>query len=321
MNTEYVLRTEKLTKAFGHHRAVNAVSMNVRKGDIYGFIGKNGAGKTTFMKMVSGLMAPSGGSIELFGKKDEVTKPKRMNVDLFGKSIVEVQRKRIGCLIEAPGLYPNMTAAENLEIARIELGITEKAVTTEMLELVGLCDTGKKKVKNFSMGMKQRLGLALSLMRNPDFLILDEPINGLDPSGIKEMRDLLIRLNREKQMTILISSHILGELSKLATRYGIIRDGSLIEEFDAIDLEERCRRCQKVMVEDVGAATRILEERLSIRNYDVPEQHVIRIFEQIDEAARINEALVLGGVALQESYPAGQDLEGYFMDLMGDKNV
>ncbi|MDE7271567.1 MAG: ATP-binding cassette domain-containing protein [Lachnospiraceae bacterium] len=315
MSTEYVLRTQNLTKTYGRHNAVDNVSMNVRKGDIYGLIGKNGAGKTTFLKMVAGLANPTQGTIELFGKKD--TRTGRTKTDWFRKSGVELQQKRIGCLVEEPGYYPGMTALDNLEIVRRNLGITEKDITKKMLEFVKLSDAGKKKVRNFSMGMKQRLGIAVSLIRNPDFLVLDEPINGLDPSGIKEIRDLMITLNRERQITILISSHILGELSKIATRYGIIRDGALVEEFDAEALEDRCKRCQKVVVDDTARAAKILEERFGIRNYDVPDEHVIRIFERYDEAERINSAFVMGGVALRESMLVGQDLEGYFMDLLG----
>lgn len=304
---EYILKTEKLTKIYGGVKAVNEVSMSVRKGDIYGFIGKNGAGKTTFMKMISGLAAPTAGSMELFGKSD-----------------LEQARKRIGTLIENPGVYPNMTAEENLEIVRRNLGIPERAATREMLEFVGLDSAGKKKVKNFSMGMKQRLGLAVSLIRNPDFLVLDEPINGLDPAGIKEVRELLLKLNREKQITILISSHILGELSKVATRYGIIRDGVLMEEFGAKELEERCRKCQKITVNDVGLAASILEKKLSISYYDVLEGNVLRIFERIENAAQINRDLITGGVEITESCLSGLDLEGYFMDLLengGSRNV
>lgn len=304
MSAEYVLRTQNLTKTFGQHKAVDNVSMNVRKGDIYGLIGKNGAGKTTFLKMVTGLAKPTQGAIELFGKKD-------------AQSGVELQRKRIGCLVEEPGYYPGMTALDNLEIVRRNLGIAEKNITREMLDFVKLSDARKKKVRNFSMGMKQRLGIAVSLIRNPDFLVLDEPINGLDPSGIKEIRDLMIKLNRERQITILISSHILGELSKIATRYGIIRDGALIEEFDAETLGDRCKRCQKVVVDDPARAAKILEDRFGIHNYDVPDRHVIRIFERYDEAENINNAFVMGGVALRESMLVGQDLEGYFMDLLG----
>lgn len=305
MNPEksnYVLRTNDLTKSYGGIKVVNEVCMNVRQGDIYGFIGKNGAGKTTFMRMVSGLATPTAGSMTLFGKTE-----------------LELERKRIGSLIESPGVYPNMTAKENLEVVRRVFGITKKHAVEEILLLVGLFNTGNKKVKQFSMGMKQRLGLAVSLMRNPDFLILDEPINGLDPSGIKEIRELLQKLNEERKISILISSHILGELSKVATRYGIIRNGVLIEEFDAAELNEKCRRCQKIVVDNTAHAARVLEDTLFIKNFDVLENHVIRIFERMDEVEAIHRALVLDGVGLRESYAAGQDLEGYFMDLTGDE--
>ena len=297
---EYVLETNALTKIYGKSKVVNEVSMHVEKGSIYGFIGKNGAGKTTFMRMAAGLAAPSAGSMTLFGSEN-----------------LEQQRIRIGTLIESPGIYPNMTARENLTVIRTALGITDKKRVDEMLALVGLSDAGKKKVKNFSMGMKQRMGIASSLLRNPDFLILDEPINGLDPAGIKEIRELLIKLNREKEITILISSHILGELSKLATHYGIIKDGVLIEEFDAQELETRCRRCHKLTVDNAQGAARVLEEQLQIQNYDIPEPGTIRIFEHLERTAETNRVLIENGVALRESYLAGQDLEGYFMQLLG----
>lgn len=299
---EYVLKTEGLTKQYGKNTVVSQVSMHVKKGDIYGFIGKNGAGKTTFMRMVAGLAAPTSGSVELFGSRE-----------------LEKQCVRVGSLIEQPGLYGNMTAKENMEVVRKSLGIAEKHAVDDMLEFVGLANTGKKKVKNFSMGMKQRMGIAIALFRSPDFLILDEPINGLDPAGIKEIRDLLLKLNQERQITILISSHILGELSKIATRYGIIKEGVLIEEFDGEELENRCRRCQKLVVDNVAQASTILEEKLHITNYDVPGAGVIRLFEGLDNAWAVNRELVLGGVKLKESYLAGQDLEGYFMELLGGK--
>ncbi len=297
---EYVLKTESISKVYGTHRAVNKINMHIEKGAIYGFIGKNGAGKTTFMRMVAGLATPTEGSMELFGSKD-----------------LEKQRKRMGTLIEHSGVYNNMTAKENLEIVRRILGITEKKTVDEMLTFVGLGDTGKKKVKNFSMGMKQRLGIAISLLCSPDFLILDEPINGLDPEGIREIRELLLKLNRERGITILISSHILGELSKIATHYGIIRDGELIEEFEAENLQERCRRCQKLIVDNDELAVSLLEEKLNIHNYDVPQQGVIRVFESFELQEQMNRELILGGVNIKESYMAGQDLEGYFMDLLG----
>lgn len=297
---EYVLTTENVTKVYGAHKAVNNVSMHVEKGAIYGFIGKNGAGKTTFMRMVAGLATPTEGSMTLFGKNN-----------------LEKQRKRIGTLIENAGYYANMTARENLEIVRRSCGIVEKNAVDEMLIFVGLEGAKKKKVKNFSMGMKQRLGLAIALLRNPDFLILDEPINGLDPEGIKEIRELLLRLNQEKGITILISSHILGELSKIATHYGIIRDGVLIEEFEASKLQERCRRCHKLFVDNDALATSILEEKLNIHNYDVPEIGVVRVFDNFEMQEQMNKELILGGVNIRESFLTGQDLEGYFMELLG----
>lgn len=297
---DYVLKTEGLTKQYGANKVVNQVSMHVEKGSIYGFIGKNGAGKTTFMRMVAGLAAPASGRIELFGSGE-----------------LEKQRIRIGCLIEQPGLYGSMTARENLEVIQLGLGVAEKDAVEKMLEFVGLAGTGNKKVRNFSMGMKQRLGIGIALFRNPDFLILDEPINGLDPEGIKEVRDLLLNLNREKKITILISSHILGELSKVATHYGIIRDGELVEEFTAKELDMRCRRCLKLSVEDSVLAANIMEQKLGITNYDVPQKGVIRVFERLDEVVGINRAIAESGAGLKESFLAGQDLEGYFMDLLG----
>lgn len=297
---KYVLRTENLTKVYGRHKAVNAVNLHVKKGDIYGFIGKNGAGKSTLMKMVAGLVAPSQGSIELFGSSD-----------------IEKQRIRIGSLIEEPGLYPGMTAAENLEVYRRAYGITNQNVIRDTLDFIGLGETGKKKVGKFSMGMKQRLGIAIALLKSPDFLILDEPINGLDPTGIREVREFLTSLNREKNITIMISSHILGELSKIATTYGIIRDGELVEEFSAKELSTRCRRCQKLVVSNVERAVNVLEEELQIKEFDVPEASVIRIYEHLEDIAKINHQLLLSGIEIKESYLAGQDLESYFMERIG----
>ncbi len=297
---EYVLQTDALTKRYGQSKAVDAVSMHVKKGSIYGFIGRNGAGKTTFMRMAAGLAKPDSGSMTLFGSKD-----------------LEKQRIRIGTLIESPGSYPGMTAQENMEVLRRSLGITDRRRPEELLALTGLSGTGKKKVRHFSMGMKQRLGIAIALLRNPDFLILDEPINGLDPAGIKEVRDLLLRLNQEKQISILVSSHILGELSKIATHYGIIRNGSLIEEFDSKELQQRCRRCLKLSVDQPQQAAGILEQTLKIHNYDVPQPGILRIFDHPENSAAINQTLIQNGIHLKESCLVGQDLESYFMELLG----
>lgn len=301
---EYVLKTENISKIYGNQKVVNRINMHVERGAIYGFIGKNGAGKTTFMRMVAGLAAPAEGSMELFGSKD-----------------LEKQRVRIGSLIEHPGVFANMTARENLEVLRLQFGITDKKEITDLLEFVGLSEAGKKMVKDFSMGMKQRLGIAIALFRNPDFLILDEPINGLDPEGIIEIRKLILKLNQEKNITILISSHILGELSRIATCYGIIRDGVLVEEFGQKELSERCRRCLKIVVDNAETAVNILEEKLHITAFDVPERNIVRVFEGLDKTGRINRELVTGGVDIVESYFAGQDLEGYFMELLGTERA
>ena len=212
---EYLLHTNGLTKQYGRHKAVNAVNIHIRQGDIYGLIGRNGAGKTTILKMISGLAAPTEGEFSLFGKT--------------GKEAYQYM-SRIGTLIEAPGVYPNMSAAENLKLKCLAMGVRKKGVIEELLKTVGLSNAGKKKVKHFSLGMKQRLGIALALVGDPDLVILDEPINGLDPQGIAEIRETLSRLNKEKNITFIISSHILEELSKIATNYGIIHDGVLLQE-------------------------------------------------------------------------------------------
>lgn len=218
-----ILKTSHITKTYNHKPVVNDLSMTIHQGDIYGFIGKNGAGKTTLIRMIAGLAAPSSGSIELFGSSDLIK-----------------ERAKIGTVIESPALFPNMTARENL-IAQCHIAnIKDLRVVDEVLELVGLHYTENKKAKNFSLGMRQRLAIAIALIGEPKFLILDEPTNGLDPEGIKEIRDLILHLNQEKQITVLISSHILSELSKFATRYGIIHNGSLIEEFTEEELWKRC---------------------------------------------------------------------------------
>ncbi|MDE6724597.1 MAG: ATP-binding cassette domain-containing protein, partial [Ruminiclostridium sp.] len=209
---EYLLTTNAVTKQYGRQRAVNAVSIHIRQGAIYGLIGRNGAGKTTLLKMISGLAAPSEGDFSLFGKT--------------GREVSEYM-SRIGSLIENPGIYPNLSAPENLQLKCLAMGIRKKGVIGELLETVGLGDTGKKKVRNFSLGMKQRLGIALALVGDPDLVILDEPINGLDPQGIAEIRETIFKLNKEKNITFIISSHILEELSKIATDYGIIHNGIL----------------------------------------------------------------------------------------------
>lgn len=301
---EEVLLTIGLCKEFRNNLAVNQVNMHVNRGDIYGFIGKNGAGKTTLMRMAAGLASPTVGKIRLFGSSD-----------------LAEQRKRIGTVIENPAIYPHLTAVQNMEVQRRLLGIPDKSSVQQTLQTVGLLNVGKKKAKNFSLGMKQRLGIALALLGNPDFLILDEPINGLDPEGIKEVRDLILRLNAERGITILISSHILGELSKVATCYGIINNGILVDEFSAADLEVRCKSSLAIKVDDIQKACNVLENILQTKKYQVQLDNTINLFDFLDEPGRVNAELAKNGVMVESISPAGQDLEGYFLQLMGGGTI
>jgi ABC-2 type transport system ATP-binding protein len=296
---EYVIKTSSLTKRFAGKKVVNQVNMKVHRGDIYGFIGENGAGKTTLMRMVCGLADPSEGSIELFGSKK-----------------LEAQRKRIGCTIENPAIYPHMTAAENLETYRILMGITDRSVISNLLNLVGLNNLENKKTKNFSLGMKQRLMIALAMMGDPELLILDEPMNGLDPMGIKEIRDLIMKLNKERNLTIIISSHILDELSKIATCYGIISKGILVEEFSSRELDSRCRRNLRIVVDKTQKAEKVLKEEMKA-NVMIESNNSLLLFDHLDESANINKLLMQNGIIVETIAPQEQNLEGYFMELIG----
>ena len=243
-----VFEAINITKKYRNTLALNQVSMSVMQGDIYGFIGENGAGKTTMIRLLTGLAEPTTGKIALFGESN--------------KKLAK-QRERIGCIIESPSLYLDMTAYENLEVQRLQRGIPGKGCIDNALALVGLKDTGKKKAKDFSLGMRQRLALAIALLGNPEFLVLDEPINGLDPTGIIELRNLLKRLNKERGITILISSHILTELHQLANRYGILHEGKLLQEITATELDKRCKKHLLLQVNDVAAASVLLESNIS----------------------------------------------------------
>ena len=301
--SDYLLSTSGLTKEFKNHKAVNNVSVHIKKGAIYGFIGRNGAGKTTFMKMISGLSAPTRGEICFFGCK--------------GSELKKV-RSRVGCLLEDPGIYPNMSAFDNIKMKCIANGIYKKEYVLELLETAGLKDTGKKPVKKFSLGMKQRLGIALALTGEPDLLVLDEPINGLDPQGIAEIRETIHRLNTERNMTIMISSHILGELSKLATDYGIIHNGQLLQEVTAEELRQLCRERIELTVDNPQMALPVLDQ-LGIIHYTVMDKEHIYIFEKIRESARINAQLVKAGILVSELRIKDEELENYYFELTGGK--
>ena len=298
-----VLKTYNITKKYGEQLAVDNVNMTIKKGDIYGFIGQNGAGKTTLIRLITGLIHKSGGEIELLGANEE--------------NELNKARTMVGSLIETPSFYTNMTARENLEVSRLVRNIPGKKCIDEVLELVGLKDVEKKKVKNFSLGMRQRLGIANALMGNHKLIILDEPINGLDPMGIVEIRELLKKINKEKDMTILISSHILSELSELATTYGIISNGKLIEEITAKQLSEKCRQYIDLRVDDTARAVILLERELGISDYEVLEDSNIKVFSNLDNVGEINSLLSRSGIIVESISVKGENLEEYFMNKVG----
>ena len=298
-----VLKTYNITKKYGEQLAVDNVNMTIKKGDIYGVIGQNGAGKTTLIRLITGLIHKSGGEIELLGANEE--------------NELNKARTMVGSLIESPSLYTNMTARENLEVSRLVRNIPGKKCIDEVLELVGLKDVEKKKVKNFSLGMRQRLGIANALMGNPKLLILDEPVNGLDPMGIVEIRELLKKINKEKDMTILISSHILSELSELATTYGIISNGKLIEEITAKQLSEKCRQYIDLKVDDIARAVILLERELGISDYEVLEDSNIKVFSNLDNVGEVNSLLSRSGIIVESISVKGENLEEYFTNKVG----
>lgn len=303
---EIVLKTHNITKKYGKQLSNNKINMTIKKGEIYGLIGQNGAGKTTLIRMITGLSHRTSGELELFGKSSE--------------SELDNARTMIGSLIETPAFYGNMTARENLEVSRLVRDIAGNKCIDEVLKLVGLADTEKKKVKNFSLGMKQRLGIANALLGNPRLLILDEPINGLDPMGIVEIRELLKKVNKEKDVTILISSHILGELSELATCYGIINEGKLVEEISAEKLSEKCRQYIELEVDDAPNTTALLEKELGITDYEVLENNKIKIFSNLDSVSKINLTISRKGVLVERIGLKGENLEEYFMNKVGGAN-
>lgn len=299
--SELLLQTRALTKQYGRHRAVDQVSMHIKKGAIYGFIGRNGAGKTTTLRMISGLASPTAGEIELFGCR--------------GRELSRI-RSRVGCLIEGPGLYGSMSARDNLKMKSMLLGVYKRGYEEELLDIVGLGGVGKKPVKRYSLGMKQRLGIALALVGEPDLLVLDEPINGLDPQGIAEVRDTVLKLNRERNMTILISSHILEELSKIATDYGIIHNGTLLQELTNEELMEKCSERLEVTLDDPERAVPVID-RLGIKRYQVADREHIYIFERLEESAALNMAFAKAGIPVRGISVTNEELETYFLKLTG----
>lgn len=298
---QYLLYTNSLSKSFKNQKAVNNIHIHVKKGAIYGLIGRNGAGKTTLLKMISGLATPTGGYIYFLGKS--------------GKELEQV-RNRVGCHIEAPGLYPEMSAYQNLKCKCIQRKVNSEAYIKELLALVGLENAGNKKTRNFSLGMKQRLGIAMALIGNPDLLVLDEPINGLDPQGIREIREILIKLNQERGITILISSHILDELARVATDYGIIHNGELVQEITAEELMERCKEKIQIKTQNLERALTVLDE-MQIDTYSVLDKESIQLDGHISDSAYINTKLVNAGCMVSEIKIQTDTLEDYYFKLTG----
>ena len=297
----YAIEIEHLTKAFDKKYAVRDLSMHVEEGAIYGFIGQNGAGKSTTQKLICGLIRQNEGTIRLRGKSNEDA---------------EV-RRQIGLLIESPALFPYSTAYENMILQAYNLGIKKpRDLILSCLDKVGLHDVGKKKVKDFSLGMKQRLAIAVSLLGNPDILVLDEPINGLDPNGIIEIRNTLLKLNREQHITILISSHILGELSRIATHYGIIKAGTMVQEISADDLSRQCEDFLMVRTAEIDRAAAVLSEVLPQAKIMKSDYNECKIYGCMD-GGKVNRLLVENGIIADELSCHRMDLEEYFLKMMG----
>ena len=298
---DYVLQTNALCKHYGQFKALDGLTMHIPKGAIYGFVGKNGAGKTTLIRLICGLQAPSAGTYTLYG------------IQNTGKRIVKAHR-RMGAVVETPAIYPDMTAAQNLRHQYRILGLPSEDGLQELLELVGLHNTGKKKAKHFSLGMRQRLGIAVALCGSPDFLVLDEPVNGLDPQGIIEIRELILRLNRERGITILISSHILDELSRLATHYGFIDRGRLIKEISAEALNDACRKSLYAKVTDTKALARVLDEQKV--EYKILSATEAQIFATLN-VSQLTLRLAKEHCEVLSLQEHDESLESFYLNLLG----
>lgn len=292
------MKATGITKKYGAAKALDKVSIEIKRGMIYGLIGENGAGKSTFMRTIMGLISIDEGSIELFGTTD-----------------LQAARRRMGQSIETPALYPELTARDNLRIQAANGGVSDREIE-DLLKMMRLENTGKKKAKNFSLGMRQRLAIANALITNPEFLILDEPTNGMDPAGMAEMREIIQRLVKERGITVLLSSHLLDELSQIATHYGILHEGHLIKELSKEELAQESRQFIKIDTSATEQAVTVLDS-LGYRDYFVQSSRVIQLFEGIDQVAAINQALVEAKVPVDGIHLVGQKLEDYFLQLTG----
>jgi len=303
---ETILSAKNLTKRYANVTAVEGINMELKQGEIYGLVGKNGAGKTTFLRLVTGQTYETDGEISLFGANT--------------KGALNQQRRRIGAIIEMPSFFPYLTAEQNLEYYRIQRGIPGQKCVSEVLNEVGLANTGNKKYRSFSLGMKQRLGLALALMNKPELLLLDEPINGLDPFGIVELRNLLLKLNREKNITILISSHILSELTNLATYFGFIDNGRMLRQLSSEELSKESNKYMEIKVDKVEAMAALLETKLGCTSYKITPEYDIHLYDYLDQPSKISHLAVSNGIGLNSISVKDINLESYFIQLVGGKS-
>lgn len=301
---DYALQTDRLCKTYRHYHALNGLTMNVPRGSIYGFVGRNGAGKTTLIRLICGLQKPTSGKFTLDG------------VHSTEWDILKV-RRRMGAVVETPSIYLGMTAEDNLKQQYRILGLPSYDGLRELLELVGLSDTGKKKAKDFSLGMRQRLGIAIALAGSPDFLILDEPVNGLDPQGIIEIRELIQNLNRERGITVLISSHILDELHRLATWYGFIDQGKIVKEMSAEELDAVCRQYLRITVSNMTALKKVLDKRNL--GYSVVSEKEADIYDTIS-ISELTHALDAEDCIILSVSEQSESLENYFVSLVGGES-
>lgn len=303
----YAIETRGLSKAYRGRNVVDGLDMHVARGDIYGFVGRNGAGKSTTMKMICGMIRPTGGEVRLFD---------RLAVNPSG-GVEHGEAVRIGALVENPGLYSNMTAFENMRCKAMALGLVDSVAEIErLLRIVGLADAGKKPAKSYSLGMKQRLGLALALLGSPDVLLLDEPMNGLDPEGVREMRNLIICLNEQRGITVVVSSHVLEQLGKMATRYGVIREGRMVREMSAAEVDQECSDFLQLEAANPTLALAVLQERFAGLRFQSMPDGAIRVFGGADAGA-VGAALNEQGIAVRGLYAHRRDLEEFFVEMMG----
>ncbi|MDV6377133.1 ABC transporter ATP-binding protein [Sporosarcina sp. GW1-11] len=299
---ETIIQTYQLTKTFKDTTIIQPLDFSLRKGEICALIGPNGSGKSTLFKMLSGQLHPTAGDIHMFGKT--------------GRDLAQA-RSRMGFLVETPVFYPDFTATQNLEYFRIQRGIVEKKRVDEVLEIVNLAKEKRKRFKDYSMGMKQRLGIALCLLSSPDCLVLDEPINGLDADGIREIRNLFVRLNQEKQITICISSHILTELQLLATRFVFIKNGVIVEDVSKDTLQKKSQKQLQLTVDDPAKTARLLEQTYADIQFKVLPNQVITIHNYVECSGDINRLLLENGVSVSEFRIESRNLEGYYLELVG----